>query len=83
MMLLLVIASITLSSIGHLARADSNAPEVTINNWGTIRGEYHKVPSTGETVSVFKGIPYAEPPVGKRRFMASRILCPFFRNNCL
>jgi hypothetical protein len=39
--------------------------EVTISS-GSIRGEYMKIGANEYTV--FKGIPYARPPVGKYRF---------------
>lgn len=45
-------------------------PEVKTSA-GIVRGVYKTVPKTGEVVAVYRGIPYAEPPLGHLRFMVS------------
>ncbi|KAJ8037026.1 Acetylcholinesterase [Holothuria leucospilota] len=50
------------------------AEECTVStSQGNVRGEtiwftYDGSPSINQTIDVFKGIPYAEPPVGPNRF---------------
>lgn len=43
-----------------------SAPQVTLNE-GTVVGVEEKLPN-GNFYYTYKGIPYAEPPVGKLRF---------------
>lgn len=49
----------------------ASAPEVQISE-GLVSGVYTKTHS-GRTVSVFHGIPYAEPPTGHLRLVFSEI----------
>ncbi|KAK4880603.1 hypothetical protein RN001_008749 [Aquatica leii] len=48
---------------------NQNSPEVTISQ-GTLRGGIRKT-IQGRSIFEFRGIPYAEPPIGEKRFKAS------------
>lgn len=69
--LLLAICCLTLQSVSTIAQAPSNV-HVTTNN-GVVFGEKinfirEKDPIVNATFDRFKGIPFAEPPLGQRRF---------------
>ncbi|KAE8748913.1 Carboxyl/Cholinesterase 21 [Frankliniella occidentalis] len=44
-------------------------PEVTVGE-GTLRGEWVNIPKYNKSFAAFRGIPYAQPPVGQLRFKA-------------
>ncbi|KAK4880605.1 hypothetical protein RN001_008751 [Aquatica leii] len=50
-------------------KLNQNLPEVTISQ-GTLRGIIGKT-IQGRSILEFRGIPYAEPPIGEKRFKAS------------
>ena len=37
---------------------------------GTVRGSREQAGKSGRTISVFRGVPYAAPPLGALRFKA-------------
>lgn len=49
---------------------DVSAPPVVRTTAGTVRGQWAAVADDGPTVAVFRGIPYAQAPVGRLRFAA-------------
>jgi len=55
------------SASSHLRGIDGNNPKVLIPSLGEIFGS-RMTSSTGRKFSAFRGVPYAEPPVGQLRF---------------
>ncbi|XP_065082037.1 glutactin-like [Ochlerotatus camptorhynchus] len=71
--LLLLILSHDLESAVIVARQDSPAPldtVVNINGLGLVRGGLGHTARTNQTIIQFYNIPYAEAPIGSRRFKA-------------
>jgi len=68
-LVLFVLAVINLESITCNAIDNSSFP-IVFTRSGSLQGVKVTIPNTDETYLSFKGIPYAEPPVGKLRFRA-------------
>ncbi|MDX2780369.1 carboxylesterase family protein, partial [Streptomyces caniscabiei] len=47
--------------------ADRRGPVVR-TPYGDVRGSYEAVDGDGTRIAVFRGVPYAAPPFGPRRF---------------
>ena len=57
-------------------QSDEQQPTVNIPSLGGLRGS-QMVSSSGRKFQAFRGIPYAEPPVGNLRFNVRIINCNF------
>ncbi|XP_031345688.1 venom carboxylesterase-6-like [Photinus pyralis] len=63
---MIAVAFVWFATLLHVARSYGSEPHVEIRQ-GILKGSTHKTWS-GQTFLAFQSIPYAEPPVGNRRF---------------
>lgn len=66
MRLILVILLFFISSV--LSDSENCYTKVVETNYGAVRGFLKKTLLNGKPYYAFRGIPYAKPPIGERRF---------------
>lgn len=64
---LILLSIILCSDLNVIKTSDENTVSVRIKN-GLINGQIESPLTDGKRLHVFRGIPYAEPPVGRLRF---------------
>lgn len=72
-----VVAVALLTAAGG-AGGENRSPRVVTTKYGKLRGEIRALPGKNlRPVEVFRGVPYAKPPIGSNRFSPTRTPNPW------
>lgn len=71
MLLLLTVCSVQLMASGGVAETNGRYVTVTLDGRHRIRGQTEQTIYENQTFVAFKGVPFAEAPVGRLRFKVS------------
>ncbi|XP_003744142.2 cholinesterase 2 [Galendromus occidentalis] len=60
-----------------ICQSEPEPPRVRVRRLGTVLGTHETLWFNNQTVEVFRGIPFAEPPIGMRRFRETQLVEKF------